>query len=90
MIDSRVCVQPCGLKYVTFMLHSANWNLTQSVLTTLSAESAFVVLVDASLGEETRTHAAWLAHIRVPVVYSHLPLTVSQGLEVHYKQVYAL
>jgi hypothetical protein len=72
----------CGLRYVTFLLHSANWNLTQHVLTSLSTETAaYVVLVDVSLMEETRTHLDSLDALHVRVLYPHMPLTLSQGME---------
>ena len=65
------------------MLHSANWNLTRRVLRSVAPElpKRQLVLIDATLAEETRQYAQEITDLEVRVVYPKVPLSLAAGME---------
>jgi hypothetical protein len=76
-------VTACGLRYQMFVLHAANWNLTRHVMEYMSAElpDSQLVLIDATINEETRLYRKEIEHFKIEVMYPRIPLSLAAGME---------
>ena len=80
-IVSNGAISSCGLRYRIFCLHADNWHLTAKIIETFKSSGKDFVLIDVSFAEDTRAHAEYINSTGITILYPHIPLTLSMGME---------